>query len=198
MSYLCNMSPIKEDQILKAALELFQQHGISKVTMDDVAKAIGMGRSSLYYYYKSKEEIFDAVMDMEIAEILAETGRAVNEVSSVEEKIRVFCTTKINTHLRKKVVYNALEAGMDAEALSAHARIKQGVHQRYMKREGALLRQILTEGIARGEIRDSPDLDTLIFVLLTALRGLKKEMVIEWRASAVETLANLIMNGLKK
>lgn len=192
------MAPIKEDQILKAALELFQQHGISKVTMDDVAKAIGMGRSSLYYYYKSKEEIFDAVMDMEIAEILAETGRAVNEVSSVEEKIRVFCITKINTHLRKKVVYNALEAGMDAEALHAHAQIKQGVHQRYMKQEGALLRQILTEGIARGELRDSPDLDTLIFVLLTALRGLKKEMVIEWRASAVETLANLIVNGLKK
>lgn len=192
------MAPIKEDQILKAALELFQQHGISKVTMDDVAKAIGMGRSSLYYYYKSKEEIFDAVMDMEIAEILAETGRAVNEVSSVEEKIRVFCITKINTHLRKKVVYNALEAGMDAEALHAHAQIKQGVHQRYMKQEGALLRQILTEGIARGELRDSPDLDTLIFVLLTALRGLKKEMVIEWRASAVETLANLILNGLKK
>lgn len=192
------MAPIKEDQILKAALELFQQHGISKVTMDDVAKAIGMGRSSLYYYYKSKEEIFDAVMDMEIAEILADTGRAVNEVSSVEEKIRVFCITKINTHLRKKVVYNALEAGMDAEALHAHAKIKQGVHQRYMKQEGALLRQILTEGIARGELRDSPDLDTLIFVLLTALRGLKKEMVIEWRASAVETLANLILNGLKK
>ena len=192
------MSPIKEDQILKAALQLFQQHGIAKVTMDDVAKAMGMGRSSLYYYYKSKEEIFDAVMDMEIAEILAETERAVNEVSSAEEKIRVFCTTKINVHLRKKVVYNALEAGMDAETLSAHAKVKQGVHQRYMKQEGALLRQILTGGIASGELRDDQDLDALIFVLLTALRGLKKEMVLEWRESAVETMINLIMNGLKK
>ena len=48
----------KEDdiqkQILQAALQLFQAHGFRRVTMDDVAKAIGKGRSSLYYYYKSK------------------------------------------------------------------------------------------------------------------------------------------------
>jgi len=53
-------STIKEDiiqeQILQAAKQLFSVHGLHKVTMDDVAKAIGKGRSSLYYYYKSKDE----------------------------------------------------------------------------------------------------------------------------------------------
>ena len=43
-----------QEQVIRAAQKLFQQHGMYKVTMDDVAKAVGKGRSSLYYYYKSK------------------------------------------------------------------------------------------------------------------------------------------------
>ncbi len=47
-------SETKEDllqkQIIKAAQHLYQTHGVSKVTMDDVAREIGKSRSSLYYY----------------------------------------------------------------------------------------------------------------------------------------------------
>jgi AcrR family transcriptional regulator len=68
-----------QEQVIKAAQQLFRQYGLQKVTMDDVAKAVGKGRSSLYYYYKNKIEIFGAVMDVEISEILAEMGRAVDK-----------------------------------------------------------------------------------------------------------------------
>src|ERR1700733_498549 len=115
-------SPIKEDaiqdQILQAAKRLFQVHGLYKVTMDDVAKAIGKGRSSLYYYYKSKDEIFDAVMDIEIKEMLTAIARAVSQVPTVEQKISAFCATKLKVLREKRAFYNTLDAGMDADALS--------------------------------------------------------------------------------
>src|ERR1700733_6420690 len=104
-------TPIKEDliqeQILQAAKRLFAVHGLAKVTMDDVAKAIGKGRSSLYYYYKSKDEIFDAVMDLEIKEMMAAISRATDQVNTVEEKINAFCATKLNFLRDKKTVYSA-------------------------------------------------------------------------------------------
>ena len=56
--------------------------------MDDVAKAIGKGRSSLYYYYKSKDEIFDAVMQIEIGDLVGAIAIAVNNVETVERKRR--------------------------------------------------------------------------------------------------------------
>src|ERR1700761_9231707 len=100
-----------QEQILQAARELFQQHGLLKVTMDDVARAIGKGRSSLYYYYKSKEEILDAVMDVEIREMLTAVALAVEKATTAEQKIHAFCVTKLKVLREKNTFYNTLDAG---------------------------------------------------------------------------------------
>jgi AcrR family transcriptional regulator len=93
------IAPLKEDliqeQILVAAKRLFAVHGLHKVTMDDVAKAIGKGRSSLYYYYKSKDEIFDAVMAIEIREMMTAISVAVAQAATTEDKLQAFCSAKL-------------------------------------------------------------------------------------------------------
>ncbi|MFW6389223.1 MAG: TetR/AcrR family transcriptional regulator, partial [Marinilabiliaceae bacterium] len=48
--------------ILKSARELFAKFGYRKTTMEDIAQALRKGKSSLYYYFKNKEEIFQAVI----------------------------------------------------------------------------------------------------------------------------------------
>ena len=100
---------IKEDtfqeQVIQAAQQLFQKHGLQKVTMDDVAKAVGKGRSSLYYYYKSKEEVLDAVMEVEISEMLAEAARAVDQVVTAEKKLKAFCITKLKVSKKRRALY---------------------------------------------------------------------------------------------
>jgi AcrR family transcriptional regulator len=201
-------NPVKEDivheQILQAAKQLFQKHGFRKVTMDDVAKAIGKGRSSLYYYYKSKEEILDAVMDVEIMEMLTAIARAVDKVPTTEQKIYAFCVTKLQVLREKRVFYNAMDAGMDASEMSSFNKAKHALHRRIMKQESALLSQILSYGIASGELQamDEKDQDVLIFVLLSSVHGLKREMVIENDFSgivpAVNALTQMVMHGLKR
>ncbi|MDB5032548.1 TetR/AcrR family transcriptional regulator [Mucilaginibacter sp.] len=201
-------NPLKEDviqeQILQAAKRLFQVYGLHKVTMDDVAKAIGKSRSSLYYYYKSKDEIFDAVMDIEIKEMLTAIARAVGEVPGVEQKINAFCVTKLKVLREKRAFYNTLDAGMDADAMSHFNKTKVIHHSLVMKQEGALLSQILTGGIEKGELRaiDEKDQAVLIFVLLSSLHGLKREMVMENNFEGIEpavnTLTHMIMYGLKR
>src|SRR6201986_1030644 len=103
-------SYIKEDviqeQILQAAKRLFQVHGLHKVTMDDVAKAIGKGRSSLYYYYKSKDEIFDAVMGQEIADIMTELGKAITQAATAEQQLHAFCLAKIKIARKRRSFFS--------------------------------------------------------------------------------------------
>ncbi|MEJ0102742.1 MAG: TetR/AcrR family transcriptional regulator [Bacteroidota bacterium] len=199
---------IKEDiiqeQILQAAKRLFQVHGLYKVTMDDVAKAIGKGRSSLYYYYKSRDEIFDAVMNIEIKEMLTAMARAVDQAPAVEQKINAFCITKLKVLREKRGFFKTLDAGMDADAMSNFNKTKLVYHNIIMKQEGALLGQILTFGIEKGELRTISEKDRgmLIFVLLSSLRGLKREIDMENNfkriEGAVSTLTHVIMHGLRK
>jgi AcrR family transcriptional regulator len=200
--------PIKEDiiqeQILLAAKQLFQVHGFRKVTMDDVAKSIGKGRSSLYYYYKSKEEILEAVIDIEIREMLTAMTKAVDKATTTEQKIHAFLLTKLKILRERRAFYNTIEISMDADEMSNYNKTKQDIHRLLMKQEGIILNGIIVNGVIKGELRNlsKKEQEAIIFVLLSTLRGLKREMVLDDDFSGVEvaadTLTNMVIHGLKR
>jgi AcrR family transcriptional regulator len=49
-------------EIIEAATPLFIKYGYNKTTMEDIAKAVRKGKSTLYYYYKSKDDIIEEVV----------------------------------------------------------------------------------------------------------------------------------------
>jgi AcrR family transcriptional regulator len=57
---------ITRREVVQAASRLFQRYGLVKTTMEDIARETGRGKSTLYYYFKSKDEIFDAVVNQEL------------------------------------------------------------------------------------------------------------------------------------
>ena len=52
----------RQDLILKGALQVFKSKGIEGSTMDEIALEAGFGKATLYYYFKSKEEVFAAIL----------------------------------------------------------------------------------------------------------------------------------------
>ena len=191
-----------QEQVIKAAQQLFRQYGLQKVTMDDVAKAVGKGRSSLYYYYKNKIEIFGAVMDVEISVILAEMAQAVDKAVGVEQQIRAFCVTKLKEARKRREFYATLEGGMDADERSHYAKAERTIRAKMMEQEGGMLKKIVTGGIANGELRklDPKELDSLVFVLLSSIHGLKRELVGDNNSRrlepAIDTLTRMVVHGL--
>jgi AcrR family transcriptional regulator len=192
-----------QKQILQAAKQLFQLHGFRRVTIDDIAKAIGKARSSLYYYYKTKEEILDAVIAAEISELMTAIAAAISQARTSEEKIKAFFLTQLHTILEKRGFFNALDEGMDAGELSGYLKTKLAVYQQIRQQEGTLLRRIITEGTRRGELTklSHKDQEDLVFVLLSSLHGIKREMVIRNdfsnMESSVHILVRSIIHGLK-
>ena len=199
-------SLLKDDlvqtQILQAARRLFQAHGFAKVTMDDVGKAIGRGRSSIYYYFKNKEEIFDAVVTAEAGETLTAMGREINKVTTTGQKLKAFALTRLRMLLANGAFFLSLDMGMDADALSQFNKIRLAHHNLIMKQEGELMRQILKDGIAQKELRPmtEKELTLTTFILLSSFHGLKKELSLvnfEGLEEAVNGFAQLMLNGLK-
>ena len=200
--------PIKDsdiqEQILQAAKHLFQVYGFRKVTIDDIAKAIGKARSSLYYYYKTKEEILDAVIAAEIRELLAVIADAVKQAQNAEQQIKAFFITKLHVISQKRAFFSALDAGMDAQEISSYNQIKVSIHQLIQQQESALLNNIISEGINKGELMplNKTEKEELVFVLLACLQGIKREMVIKndfsGISSYVDILIRSVIYGLKK
>jgi AcrR family transcriptional regulator len=174
------MASDKKSHILAAAQRLFQEKGLGRSTMEDVAKAAGMGKSSLYYYFKSQEEIFDAVLEVEIGEILQETIRQMSKQNGLLAKLNAFAMAKFDMTRKRKSLYRATESGMDAEALSRYQKLKRIVHLRYLQKESLLLQQLLISGNVDKEIKAlNPEaLDQAIFIFLSALRGMNREIIL--------------------
>ncbi|ATL49365.1 TetR family transcriptional regulator [Chitinophaga caeni] len=168
----------KKIQILLAAQQLFQERGLDEVTMEDVAKAAGKGKSTLYYYFRSKEEIFNAVFEMEMSEIILETIRQVNQQKGFLQKIQTFALVKFEMIKKRRSLYTAMESGMDAATLSRYTQMKKDVHKKYLQKEKVVMQQLLVEAIQNREIRDLDDagLEESIYIFLAALRGMNREV----------------------
>ena len=63
-------------KLVEVARELFARKGIESTTMNDIAQASGKGRRTLYTYFRSKEEVFYAVIESEL-ELLSQKMDAV-------------------------------------------------------------------------------------------------------------------------
>ena len=83
----------KRIQILQAAKACFTQYGYDKTTLDDIGKRLGLNKSSLYYYFKNKEEIFTAVVVQETDDILVELQQEMSVHHEPEEKIQLLLET---------------------------------------------------------------------------------------------------------
>ena len=78
-------------KVIVSAGKIFSRYGFKKTTMDEIAKALKMGKSSIYYYFESKEEIFEAVVRWEANILRNELSKAIKSVDSPIDKMNKLC-----------------------------------------------------------------------------------------------------------
>lgn len=76
-----------EARILKAAEQVFVKKGFDNAAMVDIAHEAGIGRTSLNYYFRTKEMLFEAILGDLMGKILPNVEQIVNENSSYIVKI---------------------------------------------------------------------------------------------------------------
>ena len=169
---------IIQQEILKAAIRLYQKFGPNGFTMDDLAGATGRSRTSLYYYYKNRDEIYQAVMDKIARDMAAEIRQAVAAEETLRDKIYAFCDTKLKASEEWKKVFSAMMASMDAEEQSKHAKVMYSWHKKLIHHESMILNDILAGATRRKEMRAIPptDQDTLVFLIYSGIRGFRREI----------------------
>ncbi|MDO9578308.1 MAG: TetR/AcrR family transcriptional regulator [Candidatus Cloacimonadales bacterium] len=86
----------RREEILRAAQNAFLKYGIEKITLDDIAHECGIQKTALYYYFKSKEEIMTEMILYKINEMRNSLSEAVDQVASVQEKLRSYMKKKIS------------------------------------------------------------------------------------------------------
>lgn len=160
--------------IIDAAQKLFQQYGLSKTTMEDIAKSVGKGKSSLYYYYATKEQIFEAVVEKEKVGIEKEIKNAIAKESDTTGRLKALAMAKYKEIRKRRINYQITS---DTE-LPDKICMYNIIRQRFDEAEQEILSTILQSGIEQGEIKAAckEDLMLLLSVCGVTLKGLQIEL----------------------
>lgn len=192
-----------KNEILEAAKGLIQQFGMNKPTMRDVAKAAGKGKSTLYYYFKNKEEIFDAVVMEEMKEFFLSLKNAVDKEESVEAKLKTYLVARAILLKNKCDKYKII-----IENESHYFDIKYYFSINWKEnesREKKLIHSILKTGVENGKINKSKiegkEGTLLAESFLTYMRGVEIEVFVTNQYSSAsekaEMLVDILLKGLK-
>src|ERR1044072_8327011 len=139
--------PFKED-ILNGARDLFERFGFKKTTMEDIARQVGKSKSALYYYYKTKEEIFEAVILRDIEASQALVAEAVKKEESATSRFRVLFTTLLEGVKQKSNQFSVFKS----ELHETHFLFDSIVKKRDLYIE-EMIKDILILGISQREVK---------------------------------------------
>lgn len=188
------------ENIIQVAQQLFQRYGLRKVTMDDIARAAGRGKSSLYYYYKSKDEIFDVVLGREISDMLAQLTQQIEHLPSASAQLEAFAITKLQLLREKTALYGMLYQDIyEYYSLEFANRTRL----RYQANEIAVVKRILVSGIAQAEFRklSENEIAQVAVVIITSLYGFNQQLLTTGVQSDLEPnlrlFVQLMVRGLQ-
>lgn len=132
-------------KLVDVARQLFAKMGVENTTMNDIALASKKGRRTLYTYFKSKEDIYMAVVESELDILSDMMGRVMEKDISPDEKLMEM----IYTHLDavKEVVYR--NGTLRANFFRDIWRVEK-VRKRFDANEMELFKKVLKEGMDKG------------------------------------------------
>jgi TetR/AcrR family transcriptional regulator len=81
---------LTEEKIFNAATDVFVDKGMDGARMQDIASHAGINKALLHYYFRTKDQLFNAVFEMIARKMLKKFAPVFDEHLSLEEKIRFF------------------------------------------------------------------------------------------------------------
>lgn len=155
------------ERLIEVARELFATKGIEATTMNDIALQSGKGRRTLYTYFRSKEEIYFAVIEGELEYISEEMDKVVQMEVSPDKKIVLI----IYKHLSLIADIVKRNGNLHAEFFRDISQVERA-RRKFDMEEINTIRSVIREGVARGTF----EVDSVNFVadiIHFAVKGLE-------------------------
>ena len=154
-------------KLIDVARMLFAKNGVDNTTMNDIALASKKGRRTLYTYFKSKEDIYMAVVESEL-EILS---NALERVVAKNMSPDLTILGMIETHLDAIKMVVLRNGTMRAGFFRDIWRVER-VRRNFDVREIKLFKQILSDGKEKG-IFDIDNVDVMADILHYCIKGIE-------------------------
>ena len=197
------MEPInaKEEVIIQAAIRLFARYGIRKTTMEDIARAAGIAKGTIYLHFKNKDDVLAVAMERICKDMYRALEAAVERESTLAGKLKSFILERLRFPAAQIELYGAtVDTHMELELYTHTNPMLISVVDDYHRAERSIIEGLLQSGIDKGQWTIK-DIRLTACTISSAMDGLDKhwefrdvDVSLEQKA---EVLVRLLIEGMK-
>ena len=182
--------------LIDVARQLFAKKGVENTTMNDIAEASHRGRRTLYTYFRSKQDIYKAVIESELSVLYARLEEVVRREIRADEKLLLLAFTRLNA-IKEVVTRNGtLRADFFRDIWQV-----ENVRKEFDKNEIHYLESILQDGLDKG-VFQMADVRKTAELLHYAFKGLEVPVIrgtmkLDYnKKEDRDIISNLVFKGL--
>ena len=187
------------EKLIEVARQMFARTGVENTTMNDIASASGKGRRTLYTYFKSKTEIYNAVIESELNILYRSLDSVAKKNLPADKKLLQFIYIRLESV--KDVVFR--NGTLKADFFRDIWRV-ENVRKLFDIKEITFIENILQEGIQQ-DIFEIADTYKMAIVLHHAFKGLEVPYIrgVLKESSSIDkeisdSIIKLLFHGIKK
>lgn len=160
----------RRNEILDVASELFVQKGFEGTSTNDILEKVGIARGTLYYHFKSKEEILDAIVERINQQVVERLEEIVckKEIPIMERLVLAVRALRVDTELEEEL--------MEQVHKPQNALMHQKMQEMLLRQITPLFQELIEEGIQQGLVETHFPKETLEMILLYAFIMFDDEM----------------------
>ena len=193
----------KKLEILQSAMQVFAQNGAAKTKMIDIAKAAGIGKGTIYEYFRSKEDIFAEAFHLFISNGNALIEESLQDTDDPVEKLKILIDVSLTGFIKDGGDFAGIMMDFWAEGIrNKDDRIVKIINLNQIYSEyREVISAILNDGIKKGVFRK---VDTLALsaALIAAFDGLMLQWIMDRdlfdMRQVSQSLFDAILNGIKQ
>ncbi len=138
----------RRHQVFDASISLFLSNGFQETTMREIAEAARMGKSTLYDYFKTKDEILISFVEDAIEDLMVQAQQIVRQDTPVIERLHQLLHAHLEYLMSNKEIYVRLTYEVQRLALDSQQRIQVRRHA-YQDLICRLIEEAVQEGVFR-------------------------------------------------
>ena len=185
----------KREQVLQTTLELITELGFHATPMALIIEKSGVAAGTIYYYFKSKEELFNEVLKQEVGAVKAELSKIVNSDKDSLITLKDYMLTRLKL-LHKAVNYHET---LKADFFDRYHFVKD-VRDDFTEFERTQLTIILKKGKKEGYL-DVKNINSAVNIIMMVVNGIEIPLFLQNKyyeyEPTIDELATMIVHSLK-
>jgi AcrR family transcriptional regulator len=186
----------RREEILDSALEQFNKYGIAKLTLEDIARALGLKKTAIYYYFKNKDDLLKEMIERIIENVKDEVTETVDKADGVKNKLRAFMLCKVSIMRKNGNLWELFDKDYLPKRAKDFLMLKKGCIAEF---DFSTIYKIIDDGIKENKIEYRIN-DSLVLMIMGVVYGIfigNFVINVNWNEeSLIENSLKVIFKGI--